>query len=143
MNFYSTILVAIDLSQYSDETLKKSLLLAEKLGSILYLIHVVEPLPIGAYSFLKGAEIEQHMLKTATLKMETKGLHYEIPQDQQCVVLGSPKSVILEKAKAINAELIVVGNHNQRGLMHLLGSTAASIVNNADCDVLVMYTNTS
>jgi nucleotide-binding universal stress UspA family protein len=54
------------------------------------------------------------------------------------VVLGVPWEAICGAAVHENADLIVVGSHGYGGIDHLLGTTAARIVNHADRPVLVV-----
>jgi len=55
------------------------------------------------------------------------------------VIAGFASDVIVEYAKSVNAELIVVGTHGRSGLARLtLGSTAASVIESAPCAVLVV-----
>lgn len=142
MNLYETILVAIDLTPYSEETLKKAKVLADRLGSTLHLIHIVEPLPISAYHFMGGLDgIENQMLEEARHKVLRQGMQFGIPETQQYVELGTAKHGILEKADEIKVDLIVIGSHSKKSMAHLLGSTASSVVNSASRDVIVIYTN--
>jgi nucleotide-binding universal stress UspA family protein len=54
------------------------------------------------------------------------------------VDLGTPWRQILEAAKAEGVDLIVIGSHGYGGLDRLLGTTAAKVVNHAECSVLVI-----
>lgn len=142
MNLYPKMLVAIDLNEYGEKTLKQAKFLASQLGSILYLLHVVEPLPVITYSFMIGiVNVEQDMIKEATQKIRKRGEQYEIAENQQYVELGVPKNIILEKAKTLEIDLIIIGSHSKKGFDRLLGSTAAAVVNGADRDVTVIYIN--
>ena len=58
-----------------------------------------------------------------------------ISKENQQIKFGYPKTVILEKANEINADLIVIGSHGRRGVQLLLGSTANAILH---CDVLAV-----
>ena len=52
---------------------------------------------------------------------------------------GDPREVIVEKAKELNAELIVMGTHGRRGLSRaLMGSVAETVTRTAHCSVLVV-----
>ncbi|NUO53699.1 MAG: universal stress protein, partial [Polyangiaceae bacterium] len=51
--------------------------------------------------------------------------------------VGTPWASICEAAKECNADLIVIGSHGYGGLDRLLGTTAAKVVNHAECSVLV------
>ena len=52
--------------------------------------------------------------------------------------IGSPKAEIIRIAEDMGADLIVVGSHGRHGIALLLGSTAASVVHHAKCDVLAV-----
>ena len=54
------------------------------------------------------------------------------------VVLGVPWQAVCAAAVNENADLLVVGSHGYSGIDHLLGTTAAKIVNHADRPVLVV-----
>jgi nucleotide-binding universal stress UspA family protein len=52
---------------------------------------------------------------------------------------GRPSNMILDKASRIKADLIVIGRRGIRGLRRfLIGSVSSSVVNEAQCDVLVV-----
>ncbi len=54
------------------------------------------------------------------------------------VVLGSPWQSICETARDLRADLVVIGSHGYSGIDHVLGTTAAKVVNHAACSVLVV-----
>jgi nucleotide-binding universal stress UspA family protein len=55
------------------------------------------------------------------------------------ILSGSPQEAIEEAAKAIGAELIVVGTHGRTGVPRFfLGSVAARVVSTAPCPVLTV-----
>ena len=55
------------------------------------------------------------------------------------VMQGDPREVLVDAARAENADLIVVGSHGRTGLAKLLlGSVASHVVSHATCSVLVV-----
>lgn len=54
------------------------------------------------------------------------------------VDLGVPWQSACNAAKEIHADVIVIGSHGYGALDRLLGTTAAKIVNHAECSVLVV-----
>src|SRR6266542_527979 len=55
------------------------------------------------------------------------------------ILLGSPRSVILEEADRWNADLIVIGSHGYGAWQRfLLGSVSQSVVSHAKCSVEVV-----
>ena len=53
---------------------------------------------------------------------------------------GKPADVLLDAARDVEAELIVVGNRRMQGLSRVLGAIANEIVHRAPCDVLLVKT---
>lgn len=55
------------------------------------------------------------------------------------VVQGDPRVVIVDTARAVGADLVVVGSHGRSGLAKLvLGSVASHVVSHAPCNVFVV-----
>jgi nucleotide-binding universal stress UspA family protein len=53
--------------------------------------------------------------------------------------VGEPAEMLVEAARELDADLIVVGRRNQSALQRLvLGSVSAKVVRRAPCDVLVV-----
>jgi nucleotide-binding universal stress UspA family protein len=54
------------------------------------------------------------------------------------VAIGTPWSAICAEAKKLGADLVMIGSHGYGGLDRILGTTAAKVVNHAECSVLVV-----
>lgn len=54
-------------------------------------------------------------------------------------ILGDPWRAVCQAAIDENADLIVIGSHGYGGIDHLIGTTAAKVVNHADRPVLVVH----
>ena len=55
------------------------------------------------------------------------------------VVLGDPWRQILDVARAVDVDLIVLGSHRSHVADRILGTVASKVVNHADRDVLVVH----
>lgn len=67
---------------------------------------------------------------------ELRGAGFSV---QSKVIPGDAREVLVDAAKAENAELLVVGSHGRTGLAKLvLGSVASHVVAHAPCNVLVV-----
>jgi len=54
------------------------------------------------------------------------------------VVVGVPWQAVCDLARALEADLVVIGSHGYAGFDRLLGTTAGKVVNHAHCSVLVV-----
>jgi universal stress protein A len=140
MSNYLKILVAIDLSDDSEQVIARANGIAGGAGGELHVIHVIEPL-----SFAYGGDIpmdfsgiqdEIHQQATAQLKRFAES--HDIDPERQHIVLGKPEVEIHSMAEDIGADLIVVGSHGRYGLALLMGSTANGVLHGASCDVLAV-----
>ena len=142
MATYTSILVAVDLRVTHDVyTISKALELSKMFNAKLHFIHVMEKL--FGYGTVEGnvlVEMERQMAEDARKSFYDLVSRYEITAEQLIIVSGSAKQMIVEEAKKIQADLIVVGAHAQTGLNMLVGSTASGVINQAHCDVLTIRT---
>ena len=76
--------------------------------------------------------------KNAKKALAQVGADFGIPSNQQYLEIGYVKKAVIELAKKIHADLIVIGSHGRHGVQLLLGSTANAILHTADCDVLAV-----
>ena len=139
------LLVATDFSEPSVAALAFAKMLIEKVGVDATLLHVMEPPAtlIPSITSALGSPIvplddktfgELEDLGRATLK--TFAERYRMQHSEQ--VEGDPAQVIVERARAIGAEMIVMGSRGRTGIARLvLGSTAEQVVRDAGCSVLV------
>ena len=143
---YKNILVAVDLHPSYDElTLAKAVHLANENNARLHVIHVVEG--IHTYGAGQGyqliVEVENELEKEADKALSYLCQKYNILREQQIIARGSPKMAVLDNAKRLNVDLIIVGSHGLHGINVIFGSTADGITHNAPCDVLAICVKSS
>lgn len=141
MATYKRILAAIDLAPDEPRVLEQAIELSRQNDAVLSLVHVVENVTsiyISETSFPEIPELENRLTDTAAQKLEQAKQDYQIPDAEYYVRAGSAKHEIVDLAKEINADLIVIGSHGRHGLRLLLGSTANGILHLATCDVLAV-----
>lgn len=138
---YKTILFASDLTEQSTQIGQKASQIAKQFNADVHMIHVVEP--IGAYAggwyYLDDLNEEIKTQAQDSFKKIANDLN--INADHCHLKTGHTKHEILELAKKLNVDLIVLGTHGAKGFAVLLGSTAASVLNGAECDVLTVPIN--
>ncbi len=141
MKGYKNILVAIDFHAKSDEALLAKAHAVAAPDATITLLHAVEELTgmvTAAYAVAGLAEIEADILKDAKEHLAKVGSHAKVSKEHQLVKVGIARNMILEQAKKIKADLIIVGSHGRHGLKSILGSTANDVLHNTHCDVLAV-----
>jgi nucleotide-binding universal stress UspA family protein len=138
------VLVALDFSDASMRVLDQAVVMAERFGADLTLIHVAaaEPAFVG---YEPGPAVVRddlaHQLRDEHRKLQAME---KIPADRgvktkALLVRGYPAEKILSEAERLNAELIVLGSHGHGMLFHLVaGSVAEAVLKKARCPVLVV-----
>jgi universal stress protein A len=134
---YKNIVVAIDLSDVSLRTVEKAVALSQAWGARLSLCHVIEPMYYHGYPYV--AEFETALIDHAQKEMKALGERFNIPEKNLKIGSGSVKAELIEIAKEMQADLIIVARHGHSGLARLLGSSASAIVHGSTCDVLVIH----
>ncbi len=137
------ILVPIDFSRYSLETLNFAAGLSDYFSPSYHLLYVHLDGEFEYFTQTAGSlrEEQQKKLDEARrqLELEAERLRNDHPdlQIEVDAVTGVPFKEICRYADQKNIELIVIGTHGRTGLSHLLiGSTAERVVQQASCPVL-------
>lgn len=136
------ILIPIDFSECSRKALDYALPLAREHEAALTLLYVVPPAyGAGEYGGVNYAQLEASMRRDgekALAKLAATELGDELPSDT-LVRVGSPAREIIELARELPADLIVISTHGRTGLKHVfLGSVAEHVVQRAPCPVFVV-----
>lgn len=136
------ILVPVDFSECSTKALQYAIPLAKEHGASLTLLYVVQPIYVaGEFVGVDTVQTEAALCENgakqlAKLCQEIVG--NAVPAET-VVRLGSPVTEVLEAAKSLDIDVIVISTHGRTGLKHiLLGSVAERIVQRAPCPVLVV-----
>ncbi len=137
------ILVPIDFSRYSRETLDFALTLRNFFLPTYILLNVVVSGEVESFANLGGELPETRARRMQESKDQLEGeanrRRKQIPElNMECrVASGIPFKEICRLADEENSDLIVIGTHGRTGLSHLLiGSTAERVVQHASCPVL-------
>lgn len=136
------ILVPIDFSEQSEKAASAACALAAKTGATVHLLHayLIPVESVGIALTVSQKYVEQFVQESKTQLHELVAkLCPNASVGPLLVESGDPREVIIHKAKELNAELIVMGTHGRRGLMHaIMGSVAESVARSAHCSVLVV-----
>jgi nucleotide-binding universal stress UspA family protein len=136
------ILVPTDFSELSKKSVRKAVSLAERFNAKIDLVHVLEPPPYPEFGYVHVPLKEGALRKAAEAHFEK--LRAEIPALADLVNFtpirtGNAPYEIVQVARELNSELIVIATHGRTGIKRLaLGSTAEKVVRHAPCPVLVL-----
>jgi universal stress protein A len=141
MGMYNKILVLTDLSAEASLIIQRAKLVADGQSERLYLLHVVEYLPLEPMgeAVLPPVQMEAELLTRAKTQMAQLGSEWGIPAQQQIVTVGSTKAETQQTAQRLAVDLIVVGNHERHGLKALVNFTEDAVLHTAPCDVLAVH----
>ena len=134
------ILVPVDFSACSRKALQYAVPFARQFGSQLVLLHVVEPfVAVPTPEMLPEDNIQ---VSTAEAEQKLTELGETLGHDVLLTTLvrkGSPHVEIMDTAKELEIDLVILSTHGRTGLDHvLLGSTAEKVVRRLGCPVLVV-----
>lgn len=144
MKTFSTILVAIDFSDSSDNAFQAAQLMARQFSARLLIVHVInEPVDLRGFyvPHISFDKLEEEIEEGAKKLMETFCRQHIVDFDnfETFIVPGIPYEAIISKATDETADLIVLGTHGRTGLDHVLfGSTAEKIVRKSPIPVMTV-----
>ena len=147
---YNRIMVSIDGSNTSARALREAIRIGQyRPGAEIRLLHVVDTVSNVPQSgsgslpsyieelYAQARKYGQELLEQAQQEAERAGLRVETRLVELKRAADRIAQVIVDEAKAMPAELIVMGTHGRRGLNHLLlGSVAEGVMRLTPCPVL-------
>lgn len=133
---YKNILVPVDLSH--GHVGARIIGLARRIGgpeARVTVLHVVDAVPSYVAAQIPEEVLEMHRAET---RERLERLVAEVdPEATIAIRKGAPATIILEEARDIDADAIVLGSHRPDYRDYLIGSTAARVVRHAACSVVV------
>ena len=143
---YKNILVPIDGSRTAQRGLHEAIALAHTPGARLKLLFVLDAFPLkvditSAYSFEpvrdSMKQYGENVLAKATRLATDQGVDAEGLLRE--TTHGRVADVVLDQARELHCDLIVMGTHGRRGFSHLvLGSDAELVVRGSVVPVLLV-----
>lgn len=138
---FTRILVAVDFSDCSLEAMEYTVQAAKEFSASVTILHVIEPASYGLDFTLSHAGDAERTTKaldkrlgefTALFKGRSIDARHQLRS-------GAPGIVIPDVARAVEADLVIMGTHGRRGFSHLVsGSVAEAVLRNAPCPVLTV-----
>jgi nucleotide-binding universal stress UspA family protein len=140
---FERIMLPLDFSEHGDRALEYAVWFARMAGGTLHLVHVIanpadpmwKPEEVPTWELVPHSEKKARELLEATAR---RFLPPDCPREYH-VCQGDPHEKLIDVAKQIDADLIVMSTHGRGGVAHLmLGSVAARTVRHAPCPVFVV-----
>ncbi|MCU1483434.1 MAG: universal stress protein UspA [Actinomycetia bacterium] len=134
------IVVGVDESETARAAAETAARLARLAGARL---HVVTALASIASERIAGPGTDEFYVDDAeTARTFLEGVAAAWPDLDVSVEVGEgkPGEVVVEEARRLGADLIVVGNRRVQGVSRVLGSVASDVARHASCDVYIAHT---
>ena len=136
------ILLPVDFSKGSSLATTFAVSLAQEYKAKLHVLHVYDPLPQYDYLAKEYLEDRKKKLEEALAKVVPDESKATI-EVEEIMAEGKPvHHTIVEKAKELGDDVIVIATHGRTGLAQVfLGSVAEHVIRHAACPVLVVRAN--
>ena len=139
----ANILVPIDFSPESKSALRYAAAFARQFGAALTLVHVVKPIVCSAdfgYGPVNRCSPDKNLLKKAKARLGRleKSLSSSGLKTSFSLRTGGIESEIVETARDLKIDLIIMGTRGECGKGVTIDSTAEKIVHHAPCPVFVV-----
>jgi nucleotide-binding universal stress UspA family protein len=138
---YKRILVPVDLADpnLAKPALESAIMIAKAYDGTIRLVNVLPLTPVMLAEYVPpDFELQQRKSAEEALAIIAKEVALEPDRVSAVVRQGGIYQEILEEAKAIQADLIVMSSHRTGVRTYFLGSEAGHVVRYATCSVLVV-----
>jgi universal stress protein E len=141
------VLVALDMASKSEEKkalnvhlLEAAFKLALQTGSTLYCCSAIEiPILLKELSLIDMSGHKKSIEKEIEKNVRELFNDYDMGDENLFVDQGEPWKVITDYANEINAECIVIGSMDRKGISgRLIGNTAEKVIQHSQSDLLVI-----
>lgn len=137
-----SILAATDLTQGSDVVLRAAGRLARALCAELHVVHALE-FPIADFPGLRGSSPSLRDRAGEEVELLDEQIARTLPpgvvaSSRQVVIRRAPRA-ILDRAREVSADLVVLGPHRRHGRRDgFLGTTAERVIRSSDAPCLIV-----
>ena len=155
MTMTKTILTGVDSSQTALAAAEKAAELAASYGGVLHICSAYSKASEDALESVRSStasRVDAESLDKLTAGLSKasqdvaesvadvlRGSYPELTIEVSAVG-GTPADVLIDKAKELDADVIVVGNKHVQGMSRILGSVARKIASEAPCDLYIAHT---
>ena len=142
MTRLNSVLVAFDFGETSQKALAYGMNLTRVFGGRLHVLHVADVIATTASQFYPDHPGNPEMRAESLALSQLRTVVTDAEAELAVRISGSPAVAIIQYARSIGADVIVVGTHGRNAVSRLLmGSVAEHVVRHAPCPVLVVRRN--
>ncbi|MFY0640835.1 MAG: universal stress protein [Bermanella sp.] len=152
----SRILFATDLGLYSPYLMRQLVRLTSKMKARVDIVHVIEPMGVFAESIINAyvpekdrRYLRQHGLNDVknkikqqvegTLRNDYHEILSQIELGEVIIDIGFPSEVIIQKACALESDLILLGSHGRSAFQGgAVGAVVSKVLGNSPIPVLIV-----
>jgi universal stress protein A len=137
------IVAAVELGETMKPVLAAAAAELNRAGGKLHVLHSVAPMPVATSMEFPMPTPEAELADAAKVELEKAVASAGLSGATVQVEMGPAGQTILDVAKDLAADLIVVGTHGRHGPARLLlGSIAEEVLRGAGCNVMVVRAGT-
>jgi universal stress protein A len=130
MREYKKILLAVDVTEGSEQIAERARDVAERYGADVILLHVVEYVPVEPMG--------EALIERATRHIAELAQKVGLEKAERIVQAGNIKAELVRIATDRGIDLIVLGSRERHGLSIMFNQTEDTILHAAPCDVLAV-----
>jgi universal stress protein A len=140
MRDYKKILLAVDITEGSEQIAERARDIAAHYGAEIILLHVVEYVPVEPMgeALLPAVQIEGELVERATRRIAELAARTGLEKAERIVHAGNIKADLVRIAQERGVDLIVLGSRERHGLSIMFNQTEDTVLHAAPCDVLAV-----
>lgn len=144
MDTMKNIMVAVDFNDSIGELMVYADSLAQKFGSKVWVLHVADPEPdfVGyepGPQYIRDIKAEEYREEHHNLQEICKNFLSEDVKADALLIQGSTVETVLNEAKKLNIDLLIVGTHKHSFLHNLLQeSVSMELIKKAEIPMLTI-----
>ena len=142
---FTRILVPTDGSEITAKAVSTAIGLAKSLGATLYTISVKEPFPYSAISEMQPTppqeffDVQERLATQRVQAVREACAAADLPCEAHTVEALHPWEAIIEHARSMGCDLLVMASHGRRGVSALLlGSETQKVLTHSTLPVLIV-----
>lgn len=144
MDTFKNIMVAVDFNDSIGELMVYAEALAQKFQSKVWVLHVAEPEPdfVGyepGPQYIRDIKAEEYREEHRNLQEICKNFLGEDISSEALLIQGSTVETVMEEAKKLKIDLLIVGTHKHSFLHNLLQeSVSMELIKKAEIPMLTI-----